>query len=429
MNQNLKIIDNLIRKYFNYRDQRISLIASENYSSNLMRTSLAIGLIDQYCSRLPEDKNKLGNLSFGHIDLLDDINQCTKNIVTNLFVAGDCDIRLLSGISGLTVSIFSLLEKGDVLLKVADKCGGPLFVKPICQKIGIKTIEMELGENFRLDPDNVYKLYKKHRPKAIFLDSSYILFPHPVKEIRERVGEKALILYDGSQVLGLIAGGQFQDPFAEGANIIHGTLHKTFFGPQKAVLLFRKKDAIAKKIHNTIKDVLVSNTHLHHILALLIATAEMKEFGQAYACQLIANAQYLATKLSAKGLDIVAKEYGYTACHQFWINLGTKKNSYQCFRRLEQVNISTNVIYLPNGNWGLRIGLNELTRLGVKNEELDEISEIIFQVISGQEINKLKYRSLSVKEAIMKHKIKYSFDYTDGKKIIDFILNKIKGKI
>lgn len=417
-------LSNMIRGYKDYRKDRISLISSENVTSNLVRLSLSLGLSDQYCSRLPSDADKVDNLTFSNIAPLDKINYKTRELVMDLFNAEECDVRALSGLSGMTVLLASLLKSGETLYKVEDNHGGHLSTAPLCKSMNINYYNMNLADNYRLDLDTIYKLNKEHKPKVVFLDSSYVLFPYPVKEIREIVGEDTIIIYDASHITALIGASLFQDPFKEGADIIHSTTHKALWGPQKAMILFKKKDESVDKVRNIIKDF-VSNTHLHHILALYIALLEYKHFGKEYAINLQNNTKSFAESLYNYGLNISAKEYGFTQSNQLWINFGTKDEAIRQFKKLDKINVSANIIFLPKNQWGLRVAGNEITRYGAGKDEFDRLAKILSDLfLERKSIEKLHDESVDFKRSL--GDIKYNFDKTpEGKKLIEYIKSTI----
>lgn len=426
MLKDTEIIKELALKYFNYRDKRISLISSENVSSKLLLSTYLLGLSDQYCSRLPSEKGSIGNLAFGNMDILDDINHATREIVKEVYKANECEIRLLSGVNGLTVLLYSLFEDGDLMFKMDDMHGGHLSVKPIAERLKIQMHEMKLGEDYRLDIDSVYEEYRERKPKVIFLDSSYVLFPYPLSKIKEFISDDTIIVYDASHMSALIAANRFQNPFAEGADIIHSSTHKTLWGPQKSMILFKEKSNLSDYVHHIVKDILVSNTHLHHIFSLLVALIEFKKFGNEYADSLINNAKYFAECLDENGLDIVAKKYGYTESNQFWINFETKENAIHNFKKLEKLNISTNMIFLPNNQWGLRIGVNELTRFGADDSVFKDLARLISDAVyNRKDLEILKKESLEIKSSLSK--LRFSFDDTEeGKELIKLFTDHIK---
>lgn len=422
----LTVVKELADNYLKYKNERISLIASENISSKLQLSSYLLGLCDQYCSRLPSDKDIVDNLTFGNIGPLDDINHYTREIVKDIFKAGECEIRLLSGLNGLTVLLFSLLKDGDTIFKVHDSHGGHLSVKPIAQRLNLNIFEMTIGDDYVLDFEYFYKNYKVLKPKVIFLDSSYNLFPYPVRKIKECISSDTLLVYDASHVIALVAGGQFQDPFSEGADIIHSTTHKTLWGPQKAMLLFRDKGEPCQRVQDIVKNVLVSNTHVHHIFSLLIALLELKEFGREYAGELVQNNKYLAECMEQQGFNIAAKEYGYTQSNQFWVDCGTKNNAVAALKSLQAINISCNMIFLPKERWGLRIGTNELTRKGIDKSQIGTLARIMADAVFERDKRPaLINRSRELKNELQD--LKYTFDsLPEAKELMDLFTSNSK---
>ena len=419
-------IKNVMENYIFYKKERISLIATENVTSKLQKMSYLLGLSEQYCSRLPENASKVGNLSFGNIQTVDHVNRMAREALKEIFGGEECDCRLLSGVNGLTVILYSLLEQGDVLFRMSDSCGGHLSVKPIAEKMGATVIEMVYDDTNHLGLNDFKKKYNEYKPKVIFLDSSYMLFPYPVKEIKAIVKDDALIVYDASHVISLIAKGRFQNPFEEGVDIIHSTTHKIMWGPQKSVLLFKENNEVAKKIMALIGEVLVSNTHLHHVMALLIALYELDVFGADYVDQLIENNQYFAKCLEERGFLVIGKEYNYTLSNQIWVKFENEKKAMEAFQVLEHLNISTNLIFLPKDEWGLRIGTNEITRLGMGKRFLDKLADIFYRaIISKEAVETIYPDSISLAKELDCMKVSYSFDDTkDAQDIMNMLIER-----
>ncbi len=404
----LQRVKEFIVDFLDYKKKRLALVSSENHSSKLLRASYCLGLSDQYCSRLPQNREVIDQLAFSNVSPLDNLNEMARAMTMSIFNAEDCDIRLLSGLSGLNVLLFSLLEDHDVLFRVFDGHGGHLSTAPISRRLNINSYDMMLGEDYRLDTDHFAQLYRTAKPKVVFLDSSYILFPYPVREMREMVGKETIIIYDASHIIALVGSGLFQSPFDEGADIMHATTHKTLWGPQKSMILFKHQGAYAKKVHKTVED-LVSNTHLHHIFALYLALLEFKHFGKEYAEAIVRNAKYLAYKLDTYGLNVVASNYGYTESNQIWLDFGSKEDAIEQFKKLAAVNISTNLIFIPRGRWGLRLALNGITRLGAPVQYLDELARILRDIF----FDRKDIDSLQGEVQMLKNNLgepKYSFD-------------------
>ena len=98
--------------------------------------------------------------------------------------------------------------------------------------------------NFPVDQKNPYKtdsekmiaLVNANRPALVVFGKSMFLHPEPIGTLRAYLDSvpdyRPMVMYDGAHVLGIL-GPLFQDPLVEGAQIVTGSTHKTFFGPQR----------------------------------------------------------------------------------------------------------------------------------------------------------------------------------------------------
>jgi glycine hydroxymethyltransferase len=194
--------------------------------------------------------------------------------------------------------------------------------------------------------------------------------------------------YDGAHVAGLIAGGEFQDPLREGADSMTMSSHKTLWGPQGGIIVSYEKHAEAIK-----KAIFPGNTsshHLHHVAGKAIALAESVEFGKAYAKQVIKNAKALAEALAGFGFGVLGEKRGYTASHQIAVDVTRFGDGGTIEKDLEMAGIILNRQLLPGDikagrhymhPGGVRIGVPEVTRLGMKESEMKEIANFIKRVV------------------------------------------------
>jgi glycine hydroxymethyltransferase len=231
--------------------------------------------------------------------------------------------------------------------------------------------------------------YDGKSPKIAMFGGSLFLFPHPVKELADFMHDHNIYVnYDGAHVAGLIAGGEFQDPLKEGADSMTMSSHKTLWGPQGGIIVSFEKysEAIKKAIFpgNT------SSHHLHHVAGKAIALAESLEFGKEYAKQVIRNAKALAEALAEFGFGVLGEKRGYTASHQIAVDVSMFDDGGTVEKDLERANIILNRQLLPGDikagrhymhPSGVRIGVPETTRLGMKESEMKEIANFIKRVI------------------------------------------------
>jgi glycine hydroxymethyltransferase len=248
----------------------------------------------------------------------------------------------------------------------------------------------------RMEPDidGACALIREVEPKIALIGQSVFLFPTPLREIADAAHEVgAKVMYDGAHVLGLIAGGVFQDPLREGADVMTGSSHKTFPGPQGGFLLSSSEDpAFQKRLNNAIFPGVCSSYHLHHVAGKVIALAEFEEYGTAYAEDIVANAKHFAASLAAEGFDVLAESRGYTASHQVLTRHGSKDSGAgaKAARLLEDAGIITNMNMLPGDTKamtpsGLRLGVQELTRVGMGLREMEEVAKLYARVLINGE--------------------------------------------
>jgi glycine hydroxymethyltransferase len=258
---------------------------------------------------------------------------------------------------------------------------------------GVNTINYPFDlERMNIDVDGTAKLIKLVKPKVAAFGQSVFLFPTPLKELQEAFGEAGChVWYDGAHVMGLIAGGKFQDPLHEGADVLTGSTHKTLPGPQHGIMLSDSEDEkFIKRLQRAVFPGVLSNHHLHAMAALGVTLAEHREFGRAYADQIIRNAKALAEGLHGMGIMVLAEKFGFTESHAIATDVSAHGGGARVSLDLEKANIITNKNLLPSDTSpvkpsGIRLGTQELTRLGMKEPQMREIASLIARVAVKKE--------------------------------------------
>jgi len=266
-----------------------------------------------------------------------------------------------------------------------------LHLSRIVEVVGRKHFYLDFDyTNLRFDTVKIAQKIKGENIKVIYLDVSYYLNPHNIKELREAIGETVIIIYDASHTLGLIMGGQFQSPLEEGANIICGNTHKTLPGPHKGLIAFRDQD-LADSANKIINSCLYSSPQLDHLLALSVTILEMDRFGSDYSKQIIANSNALAKSLVGLGYKVRKSNTGeYSHNHQVHLFVDSLGDRIDLYKRLLSNNISTHLegTELTDQGWYIRLGTAEVTRLGMKESEMDTIANILDQALKGMDTKK-----------------------------------------
>lgn len=252
-----------------------------------------------------------------------------------------------------------------------------------------------LADNpYRIDLEACREIMDEHRPELVILGKSMILHREPVAEIRAMVDELAIpcmVMYDMAHVLGL-AGPFFQEPFKEGAHLVTGSTHKTYFGTQRGVIAadWREDDLgfeLWEAIGRRAFPGSVSNHHLGTLVGLLMAAYEMNAFKEEYPKAVVENAKAFAAALRTCGLDVAGDpDIGYTETHQVILEVGYARGP-EIARRLEENNIIVNYQAGPEeegftASGALRMGVAEMTRFGMAPADFEQTAEFIAEVVN-----------------------------------------------
>ncbi len=322
-----------------------------------------------------------------------------------LFNVEFVDVRPVSGVVANLVVYTAYTNPGDVMMALSIPCGGHISMGK--KKLGgtagavhdlvVEYLPLDY-KDLNIDVDRtkkrVERLAKEGKsPKLVMFGASVFPFPHPVKELANTFGEVgATVAYDAAHVAGLIAGGCFQDPLREGAEVVTLSTHKTLFGPQHGGVLSWER--YAEKIKRATFPGMVSNHHLHAVAGVAVACAEMLEFGREYAGQIIKNTKALGQALYERGFNVLAEHKGFSESHVLLIDITEFSDGGTIEKQLEKANIIINRNLLP---WdikagrhfmhpgGIRLGTSEVTRLGMKESEMVEIAEFIKRVVIDKE--------------------------------------------
>lgn len=363
----LERLGRTVRQHQEWRTREcLNLIPSENRGSPQMRSMFLADLGNRYNA---PDRFYRGTR------FADELLSLTEELARKVFGARYADVRCLSGHTADMAVLLSMAKPGDKVLSVNPENGG----YPGITHLGLGALLKLENLYFRYDEQAVNidvrgstRLIKSERPKVVFFGSSFIPFPHPVRQLAP-VAEGECV-YDGSHVLGLIAGGEFQDPLREGCSLLIGSTHKSLPGPQGGIILSNNEEAFSKvagKIHPGIVD----NIHLDRVAALAMALIEMLQFGRPYAQAVVKNSQALARALAAEGVKLKGASYGYTKSHQVLLDYDASKLIFLS-SRLEQANI-----IIDNGG---RLGTSELTRMGYGPAEMEGVAELIALIALGK---------------------------------------------
>jgi glycine hydroxymethyltransferase len=389
----------LLQEHHRWFQQSIPLIASENIPSPAVREAIVTDFGNRYAEGWPGERVYAGcrfidQVEFKCIDLM-------KQLYDSEFV----DVRPISGVVANLAVYTAFTEPGDILLALSIPSGGHITSgkKELGGTAGaVKGLNVEylpldykeLNIDVEKAKKKIVELAGNGKPaKFVMFGASVFPFPHPVKELADTIHSTGgTIGYDAAHVAGLIAGKQFQDPLKEGADVVSLSTHKTFFGPQHGGIISWNR--FAEKIKKATFPGMVSNHHLHCVAGVTIACAELLEFGKEYADQVVRNAKALGQALYEKGLNVLAEHKGFTQSHVILIDITKQGDGGTIEETLERANIIINRNLLP---WdikegrhfmhpgGIRMGVSEVTRLGMKESDMTQIAEFVKRVVLDKE--------------------------------------------
>ena len=369
----------------------LGMIASENIVSPMVQKIVASDLHGRYAEGLPGKRYYQGCNDF------DTIESMGIELAQYVFNAPFANIQSTSGTVSNIAALKALAKPGDKITAVSTADGGHISHARM-GAVGLRDLDLSTypwdEERMEPDIDGACALIREVKPKVSLIGQSVFLFPTPLREIADAAHEvESTVMYDGAHVLGLIAGGVFQDPLREGADVMTGSSHKTFPGPQGGFLLSSSEDSkFHRRLNTAVFPGVCSSYHLHHVAGKVVALAEFEEYGEAYAHDIVRNAQAFASALAAEGFDVLAESRGYTASHQVLTRHGSTDSGAgaKAAQLLEEAGIITNMNMLPGDTKamtpsGLRLGVQELTRVGMGVLEMQEVAQLYARVLLHSE--------------------------------------------
>lgn len=379
-----------------YRFSHLSLTASENIPSKAVRLSGCALQGANYYFPPPYDCDA-GEWSFSDSGAMKSLETKCVELGCRLFSSATFDWRPNGGSVCEHSILLGTCSQGDGVVHFAHTDGGHFALEPLAQKVGIKVFHFPMVDRTRLIDVNALQQMIADHPeiKLVMLDQSFKLRWQPLPEIRSKLPETVFLSYDASHDGGLIAGWELPQPLLLGADAIHGSTHKTIAGPQKGYIAFRDQH------HEKLKDVsdwvapnFQSNCHADLLAPLTFALLEHALFGRDYAKQIINNAKTLAVALVDEGLNVFGESFGYTQTHQVLVVLGTADQALiAATQSLSKSGIRTNNIEIPgtNGLFGLRLGVQALTRRGMRENDMREVARFICRsLIKREEPEKIR---------------------------------------
>lgn len=378
-------ISSIIKKEMGRQENKIELIASENFVSRAVMEAMGSALTNKYAEGYP------GKRYYGGCEFVDEAETLAIERLKALFGAEHANVQPHSGANANTAVYQAVLEYGDTVMGMDLSNGGHLTHGSPVNYSGKSYNFVSYGINpdtGMIDFDNVRELAHKHHPKLIVAGAS--AYPRTVetdkfREIADEVG--AILMVDMAHIAGLVAAGCHPNP-VEYADIVTTTTHKTLRGPRGGAILCREE--YAKAIDKAIFPGTQGGPLMHVIAAKAVCFKEAAspEFKRDME-QVIKNAKVLAEGLMDRGFDLVS---GGTDNHLILVNLVNKGlTGKQAEKLLDEANITTNKNAVPNDpqspfiTSGIRLGTPAMTTRGFKEEEAAKTAEAIALVLDNPE--------------------------------------------
>ena len=383
-------LHDLVRAHETWRLREcINLQPSENVLSEPARALLGTDFASRYTLPVAfaPQIGDLGNAYRG-TRFTDLVEQLAESLAKEVFLASHASLKPLSGHLAGFLLLQACCRRGDTVMVVRAEHGGydgymPGFV-PEYLGLAVEFLPFDASV-WNVDPKAAADTIIEKRPRLVFVGASAILFPYNLRWLRGACDDVGAVLgYDASHVLGLIAGGEFQRPMLEGVDILSASTHKSFPGPQGGLLLANRKDVFERAM-STIMWRTQDNAHWNRIASTAQVLLEMKAFGAAYAKQIVANSKALGDQLDKWGFPVKFKVQGFSQSHQLHYDAALLKERFgltpAAFAdRLEANNLIVDAVG--------RIGTNEITRWGATEEDMQTMAGLIVRAAQGQEVRK-----------------------------------------
>ena len=362
-----------------------------NPATNVMNPKaealLASGLGSRPSLGYPGDKYEMG------LEAIEEIEVIAAGLACEIFNAAYAEIRVASGALANLYAFMATTKPGDVIIAPPASVGGHVtHHAPGCAGLyGLEIHEAPVNaDGYTIDLEGLRAQALKLRPKLITIGMSLNLFEHPVSEIRAIADEVgAFVLFDAAHQCGMIAGGVFADPLAEGAHLMTMSTYKSLGGPAGGLIVTNDKD-LSRTLDGIAFPGLTANFDVAKSAALAISLLDWREFGAGYAKMMVATARALAEALQDEGLPVYSSGHRVTASHQFALAAASLGGGQAASKKLRQAGFLACGIGLPiapvEGDMnGLRFGTPELVRWGMKETDMPQLARLIAEALRSND--------------------------------------------
>jgi glycine hydroxymethyltransferase len=272
-----------------------------------------------------------------------------------------------------------------------------LALPELAQSLSLNVKYIPFTDNkFDAEWDKLNKEIKNTKPSLVYFNPKDTLFSYSPEKLEEN--NDTIFIFDISSCASFILSGQMENPLKYGFDALAGSFDYNFPGPSKSIFA-ASNEALTSKLSENCKKK-TGTIYTDNLLAFAISLIEFNEYGESFARQIIKNANVLGETLSKAGLDIVSKNNIYSDTHQTWLKTGDQKTASDTYKKLEHAGINCSLSELGFSlGWGIKFGVQNLTFLGCKENEIKELGDFIIKVIkdnkSGKEFNRKIFSTIS----------------------------------
>lgn len=363
----------LSKDFRDYHNRALPLCAAENIVSPFANLPLAFGFQERYIMNNTYSFNMDDN--FIGCEKLFPYYQMISDSCERIFGAKYTDPRPFTGMQTLDMITKTICKPGDKMMILDKEQGGHASVKPVVERLGVKVYSAPyIQDEYDLDYDEANRIIKDENIGFVLLAPSDLIKPLDVEKIDT---SNCVLLWDCSQLLGLIAAGLCPNPLKTMKNIImFGGTHKTFPGPASGLIMTNEK-YLHDLMEKNINPKYLRNSQMHQKISLLFALLEFEEYGDKYMSHMVHCSNYLGQKLRDYGFDIADCHGQISSTHQVFIRCSKDEmdtmyeNAYKCEVTLNKKHKD---LFL---GYGIRLGTQEIARYDWNDEALDKVAYIV----------------------------------------------------
>jgi len=375
-----------------HEEECFNLNPATNVMNPKAEALLSSGIGSRPSLGYPGDKYEMG------LEAIEEIEVIAAQLCAEVFDAKFAEVRVPSGAIANLYGFMATCEYGDTIIAPPASIGGHVthHIAGCAGLFGLRTVDAPVNaDGYTVDLEQLRALALAERPKLITIGGSLNLFEHPVSDVRaiaDEVGAK--VMFDAAHQCGIIAGRAWSNPLTDGAHFMTMSTYKSLGGPAGGLIVSNDAD-IAKALDAIAFPGMTANFDAAKTAALAVTMLDWRDFGEAYAKEMIAMSQALAASLDSEGVPVFAGAEGFTHSHQFAVLAEPFGGGQAASKKLRPNGFLACGIGLPvagvEGDMnGLRIGTPELVRWGMTAADADRLAALIkrslYGDITGQEV-------------------------------------------